>query len=136
MGASVLESKPAVERQRCKASSSNCIETEISKDSTMSKSLDPLKITAQELHRFWFSITTEKQWYDIMRECRQWFGKNWRGQAKVRRKFNTRGGISFRTGPLSVWFEVPDPRFATWVSVKMAIQVQSDAKFNSIKNSA
>ena len=94
----------------------------------MSKSIDPLKITAQELHRFWFSISTEKQWYDIMRECRAWFGKNWRGQAKVRRKLDPRRRGLLKLAPLEVWFEVPDPRFATWVSVKYSLQVQSDSK--------
>jgi len=32
-----------------------------------------------------------------------------------------------------VWFEVPDPRFATWISVKMSIIVQSDAKYQGGK---
>jgi hypothetical protein len=94
----------------------------------MSTSIDPLKRTAQDLHRFWFSITTEKQWYDIMRECRSWFGNNWRGMAKVRRKLSNSRSPAPRYSPLEVWFEVPDPRFATWVSVKLSLQVQSDAK--------
>ena len=89
----------------------------------MSMDTDPLKTTAQELHRFWFLISTEKQWYDIIRECRIWFGKNWLGQGKVRRKLKT-----FKSKSLEVWFDVPDVRFATWISVKYSIQVQSDAK--------
>jgi len=99
----------------------------------MSTQLDPLETTAPELHRFWFMISTERQWYDIMRECRGWFGKNWRSMSKVRRKLNTRGGVVYRVGVLPVWFEVPDPRFATWISVKMSLQVQSDAKFQNGK---
>ena len=39
----------------------------------MSKSLDPLRTTTPDLHRFWFVISTEQQWYAIMRECRAWF---------------------------------------------------------------
>jgi len=98
----------------------------------MSKQLDPLGKTAPELHRFWFMLSTERQWYDIMSECRAWFGKDWRGMSKVRRKLsNRRPPPPF--GPLPVWFEVPDPRFATWVAVKMSLQVQSDAKYQTNK---
>ena len=95
----------------------------------MSKSLDPLKTTTPELHRFWFMVSTVQQWYDIMRECREWFGKNWRGMSKVRKKLTVSHGLR----AMPVWFEVPDPRFATWISVKMSLQVQSDAKFNPTK---
>lgn len=95
----------------------------------MSKQLDPLKTTAQELHRFWFSLRTEKQWYDIIRECRQWFGKNWKGQAKVRRKLSQNQRYGTRATAIPIWFEVPDPRFATWISVKMSVEVQSDSKY-------
>ena len=98
----------------------------------MSTQLDPLKTTAPELHRFWFIVSTEKQWYDIMRECRSWFGKNWRGMAKVKRKLNPRHS-AVRPRSVPVWFEVPDPRFATWISVKLSLQVQSDAKFQAAK---
>ena len=97
----------------------------------MSKSLDPLKETAQDLHRFWFLIGNEKQWYAVMAECREWFGKNWKCQNKVRRKLET---YNYRhKKPQLVWFEVPDPKFATWVSVKHSIQVQRDSKLNSDK---
>ena len=70
-----------------------------------------------------------------MRECRSWFGKNWRGMSKVRRKLVPRYGGSGRLShaPVMVWFEVPDPRFATWVSVKFSLQVQSDSKFKANK---
>lgn len=100
----------------------------------MSKQLDPLRTTAPELHRFWFSIRTTEQWYGIMREARAWFGKNWRGMSKVRRKIDTTyRSPAPRREPLLVWFEVPDPRFATWVSVKMSIQVHSDSKIQAAK---
>jgi hypothetical protein len=89
--------------------------------------------TDNELQKFWFQISNEQQWYSIIRECREWFGKNWKGQPKVRRKLghivSGRGGAPF----LNVWFEVPDNRFATWVSVKYSIQVQSDAKYKNGK---
>jgi hypothetical protein len=99
----------------------------------MSKSLDPLKTTTPELHRFWFMISTEQQWYQIMRECREWFGSNWRGMSKVRRKLGNRRLPGSGLAPLPVWFEVPDPRFATWIAVKMSLQVQSDAKYHTAK---
>ena len=87
--------------------------------------------TEQSHHRFWFVLSSEKQWYDVMRECRSWFGRNWRGMSKVRRKFAPR--VNIRVTPVPVWFEVPDPRFATWISVKFSIQVQSDAKYQAGK---
>ena len=86
--------------------------------------------TEQSHHRLWFVLSSEKQWYDIMRECRSWFGRNWRGMAKVRKKLQ---GPAPRLKALPVWFEVPDPRFATWVSVKMSVQVLSDAKYQAGK---
>lgn len=97
----------------------------------MSKQSDPLKVTTQELHRFWFAVTSEQQWYSIMRECRTWFQTNWRTMPKVRRKLNAHALPRGHT--VMVWFEVPDPRFATWVSVKHSLQVQSDAKYQATK---
>lgn len=82
---------------------------------------------SKPLQRFWFSVATEQQWYDIIRECRSWFGKNWHGQGKVRRKL--KNNIYKTNQSLPVWFEVPDPRFATWISVKHSIQVYSDEKY-------
>ena len=93
----------------------------------MSKSIDPLETTTPELHRFWFMVSTEQQWYQIMQECRAWFGRGWRGMSKVRKKLKYRYGTAHETS-LPVWFDVPDPRFATWIAVKMSLQVQSDAK--------
>lgn len=97
----------------------------------MSTQSDPLKTTAQELHRFWFAISSEQQWYAVMRECRTWFRANWRTMPKVRRKLNARHVPRGHT--VMVWFEVPDPRFATWVSVKLSLQVYSDAKYQATK---
>jgi hypothetical protein len=97
----------------------------------MSKQFDPLRTTAPELHRFWFMVSTQEQWYGIMRECRAWFGSNWRGMSKVRRKLGSK--YSPRPQVVPVWFEVPDPRFATWIAVKMSLQVQSDDKYQTNK---
>jgi len=85
----------------------------------------------QPLNRFWFSLSNEKQWYAIMKECREWFGKNWKCQGKVRRKLESFG--SRRQTAQLIWFDIPDPKFATWVSVKLGIQVHSDSKLNANK---
>jgi hypothetical protein len=64
-----------------------------------------------------------------MREARAQFGKNWRSQAHVKRRLEhaslwRMGGCAER-----VWFEVPDPKFGTWVAIKHAVrQVQSPGK--------
>jgi len=50
---------------------------------------------------------------------------------KVRRKLGSKH--SRPVVALPVWFEVPDPRFATWIAVKMSLQVQSDAKYQTNK---
>ena len=99
----------------------------------MSTQSDPLKVTTQELHRFWFAIATTDQWYAIMRECRTWFGPNWRSMSKVKRKLSQSKYHPNKAVTVPVWFEVPDPRFATWVSVKMSIQVQGDSKYQAAK---
>jgi hypothetical protein len=111
----------------------NCIEPEISEETIMSTQFDPLKTTAQELHRFWFYVRTTEQWYSIIRECRTWFGPNWKSMSKIRRKLQDRHSPAPRHSPIPVWFEVPDPRFATWISVKFSLQVQSDTKFQAAK---
>ena len=87
----------------------------------------------QKLHRIYVNVTTQEQWYAVMRECRSWFGKNWKTQPRVKRKLaeNTRYG---RNAPaVVVWFEVPDLRFATWVSVKYSLQVAGEDKHRTGK---
>jgi hypothetical protein len=87
----------------------------------------------QKLHRIYVNVTTQEQWYAVMRECRSWFGKQWKTQPRVKRKLteNTRYG---RNAPsVAVWFEVPDLRFATWVSVKYSLQVAGEDKHRTGK---
>ena len=74
-------------------------------------------------------VSTEQQWYGIIRECRTWFGTNWRGMSKVRRKLTPRHRATPFPNTIAVWFDVPDARFATWISVKMSLQVLSDQKY-------
>ena len=74
------------------------------------------------MHRITFSLTGTDQWYGIMREARQTFGRDWRGQARVKRKLER---IRYDHRPVPVWFEVPDEAFATWCAVKLAVEVVS-----------
>jgi hypothetical protein len=84
------------------------------------------------MQRFYFTITYIDQWYDIMRECRQWFGVNWRSQPKSRRRLSERGNRGFPL-PRQIWFDVPDERFATWIAVKMALEVVSESRMQANK---
>ena len=88
----------------------------------------------QKLNRIYVSLSTEEQWYGVMRECRSWFGKNWKTQGRVKRKLteNSRYGRAMRPS-IQVWFEVPDLRFATWISVKMSLQVVGEDKHRAGK---
>jgi len=60
-----------------------------------------------------------------MNEARSWFGNNWKGQGKVRKKLR---GRPLHEDPVKVWFDVPDSRWPTWIATKLAIQVSSDSK--------
>jgi hypothetical protein len=94
----------------------------------MSKSLNPLRTTTPDLHRFYVRLCTTEQWYAVMQECRAWFGTNWRTQPKVRRRLQ-------RTWeePVEAWFEVPNSEWATWIATKLALQVRSEAKHTTNK---
>jgi len=88
--------------------------------SSMSQSLDSLKlVTPLGMHRITFEVGTVETWYKIMSEARAQFGKNWRGQPKVKRKLESWRPAG--SAPIKVWFEVPDQTFATWVAVKHAV---------------
>lgn len=100
----------------------------------MSMSMNPLEKTPQDLHRFWFKISTKEQWYALIHECRNTYGKNWRSKRHVLRNFKSVKNLGqalqqwMRYNSYhEVWFEVPDPKFATWVAVKFSIEV-SDIK--------
>lgn len=57
-------------------------------------------------------VFTQDQWYGIIRDLNQLFGKDWRGQQRVKRKFYR------NTMPLRVWFEVPDEKVASFLQLK------------------
>jgi hypothetical protein len=71
------------------------------------------------LHRIFFDVDSTRAWYNIIREANALYGRNWRGQPHVKRQLER-----FRYNNVSnlrIWFEVPDPKFATWVSVKHGV---------------
>jgi hypothetical protein len=90
--------------------------------SSIPESLDSLSETPLVMHRIWFQLHTVKEWYAVMKEARAMFGKNWRTQSRVKRRLehNNLWGLNV-TQTVSVWFEVPDQTFATWVAVKHAV---------------
>ena len=88
---------------------------------SMSDSLDSLKETPLVMHRIWFDVKSIESWYAIMKEARALYGKNWQGQPKVKRKLENISWADLTTPSVQVWFDVPDPAFATWISVKHAV---------------
>ncbi len=85
------------------------------------------------LHRIYVNLTTQDQWYAVMRECRAWFGKNWKTQGRVKRKLAEATKYSRPSSAVNVWFDIPDQRFATWISVKYSLQVAGEDKYKAGK---
>ena len=95
----------------------------------MLQSLDSLRKTALPMHKLYFELSSVEQWYAIMREARAQFGKDWRCQAHVKRRIERANIWALETNYERVWFEVPDPKFGTWVAIKHAVrQVESPGK--------
>jgi hypothetical protein len=92
--------------------------------SSMPESLDSLRTTPLVMHRIIFRLSSVKVWYDIMREARALYGRNWRSQPNIKRKLDR---IKYTQTAVPVWFEVPDLAFATWCAVKLSVDVQSAA---------
>ena len=94
--------------------------------SSILESLDSLSETPLVMHRIWFRLHTVEEWYAVMNEARVMFGKNWRTQSRVKRRLehNNLWGLN-AAQTVSVWFEVPDQTFATWVAVKHAVIAMS-----------
>lgn len=88
---------------------------------SMPESLDSLKITpsAVHLHRVFVELANTDQWYKVIREANTLYGAhNWRGQPRARRRLERERWSGKST---LIWFDVPDPAFATWVSVKHSV---------------
>ena len=96
---------------------------------SMLPSLDSLKTTALPMHKLYFELSSVDTWYAIMREARAQFGKNWRCQAHVKRRLENASIWKMSGTNERVWFEVPDPKFGTWVTIKHAVrQVEPPGK--------
>jgi len=85
---------------------------------SMSESLSSLESTPLVMHRIWFNISSTDVWYSIQREAKKLYGQNWKSQSRVKRKLDNIWGNQVTH---QVWFDVPDPGFATWISVKHAV---------------
>jgi hypothetical protein len=80
------------------------------------------------MHRIYLQIQDEKTWYSVMAEARSWFGKNWKCQPRVRRRFRqfqhnwNLVGTSIVPTEITVWFEVPNLQFETWAVIKCGVR--------------
>lgn len=92
---------------------------------SMPESLDSLEKTPLAMHRIWFTISTTETWYKIIHEAKLHYGKDWRCQSHVRRRLES--NLWDPVG-IPVWFEVPDPGFATWIAVKHAVAAKIGSK--------
>jgi hypothetical protein len=81
------------------------------------ESLDSLKETPLVMHRIWVELDNSDQWYSVMRELRTWFGKDWKGQPRVKRKITH----NWSNKKHQVWFDVPDPACASWLGIKLGV---------------
>ena len=86
---------------------------------SISESLDSLKVTPLPMHRITFMLTDTKAWYAIMKEARMLYGKDWRSQPHAKRRLERNRWVA---SSQRVWFEVPDPSFASWCAVKLAVE--------------
>ncbi len=86
---------------------------------SISESLDSLKTTPLSMHRITFALKNTDQWYAVMKEARALYGKNWRSQPHAKRRLD-RGRWTAKSE--RVWFDVPDPAFASWCAVKLAVE--------------
>ena len=75
------------------------------------------------MHKLYFELRSVDEWYAIMREARAQFGSNWRGQRHVKRRLERNGIWRPSNTTESIWFEVPDPAFGTWVAIKHAVSL-------------
>lgn len=87
---------------------------------SMPESLDSLRTTPLVMHRIVFELENTRQWYAVMREARVLYNKNWRSQSHVKRRLERH---KYTQKAESVWFDVPDEKFATWCAVKLAVRV-------------
>ena len=98
------------------------VEIETSALSTF-ESLDSLRATPLVMHRIHVELHDVRTWYSVIRELNQVFGaNNWKGQSHVKRRLENLIWDDSKT--IWVWFDVPDQKIATWLAVKLAVQVK------------
>ena len=90
---------------------------------SMSESLSSLRLTPLPMHRIYIEIDSVDVWYKIVREANSMFGRNWRGQSRVKRRLSTPTWFGTPVPVHKVWFEVPDEKFGTWVAIKCGVRV-------------
>ena len=70
------------------------------------------------MHKLWFTVHNQDEWYHLIRELKTWFGNDWRGQRGIKKKFQNHAGfLVFRE--MRVWFLIPNPAFKTFIDLKM-----------------
>jgi hypothetical protein len=75
------------------------------------------------MHRIQVELHDIATWYAVIRELNHVYGTgNWKGQNHVRRRLENL--IWDTKKNMWVWFDVPDPKIATWLAVKLAVQVR------------
>jgi hypothetical protein len=87
---------------------------------SMPESIDSLELTPLVMHRIWFEFDNAQQWYTVMREARTLYNKDWRSQSHVKRRLERH---KYTQKAETVWFDVPEEKFATWCAVKLAVRV-------------
>ena len=98
------------------------VEIETSALSTF-ESLDSLRATPLVMHRIHVELHDVRTWYSVIRELNQVYGaNNWRGQSHVKRRLENIIWNPDRA--VRVWFDVPDPAIASWLAVKLAVQIK------------
>jgi hypothetical protein len=77
------------------------------------------------MHRILVTCRLQSDWYAVIREANRWFGTgNWRGQRRVKRTLRAEASRIWLPQPRKIWFEIPDIRFASWLSVKYTLPVE------------
>lgn len=88
---------------------------------SMPESLDSLKVsTPPAMHRVYIAVPDHQVWYRIMQEARSLYGTNWRSQSRVRKRLTS---FRWENTPQSVWFDVPEEKFGTWVAIKYGVAI-------------
>lgn len=72
------------------------------------------------MHRIYMEIGSTEIWYQVIREAKALYGRNWRGQSGVRRRLSRNLWFKIQE---RVWFDVPDEKFGTWAAIKCGVTI-------------